>query len=40
MKVSKFIKEDFLHILAILAIERMHQIIRTKILNDYPTDKS
>jgi hypothetical protein len=37
MKVSKFIKENFLHVLAILAIERMHQITKTKILTDYNT---
>ena len=39
MKVSKIIKENFLHVLAILAIEKMHQIIRTKILTDYPIHK-
>jgi hypothetical protein len=37
MKVSRFIKDDFLYVLAILAIERIHQITRIKILNDYST---
>jgi len=37
MKISKFIKDDFLYVLAILAIEKRHQITRTKILNNYPT---